>query len=54
MDKCRIHDNSSLIGSKSLFAPTNNPPVIQSDYLNLDSHNIDTCTLKISCWILHI
>ena len=41
-----MHDNSLLISSKSSPTPPDNPPVLQSKYPILDSHNINTFTLN--------
>ena len=45
-ERCRMHDNSSSIISKSASLSSDNPPVLQSKYPILDSHNINTSILK--------
>ena len=44
--RCVLHGKSSLIGSKSISIPPNDTPVLQSKFPILDSHNINTSTLK--------
>ena len=46
IERCRIYNNSSSIGSKSPSTPPDNPPDLQSKYLILDSNNINHSTLK--------
>ena len=46
IERCRIHDNTSLIGSKSSSTPPDNPHVLQSKHLILDSRNVNIYTLK--------
>ena len=41
-----MHDNSSLVSSKSSCTPHDNPPIFQSKYPILDSHSIKTCNFK--------
>ena len=45
-ERCRMHGKSSLIGSKASSILSNNPPILQSKYPILDSHNINTSNLK--------
>ena len=46
VERCIIHDNSSSIGSKYSFTSHDNPLALQSKYHILDSHNINSFTLK--------
>ena len=41
-----MRNNSTSICFKSLSTPPDNPPVLQSKYSILDSHNINTSSLK--------
>ena len=41
-----MHNNSSSIDSKISSTPPDNLPVLQSKYHILDSHNINSFTLK--------
>ena len=45
-ERRRMNDKLLLISSKASFIPPDNPPVLQSKYPILDSHNINTSTVK--------
>ena len=54
IERFRMRNNSTSICFKSSSTPPDNPPVLQSKYSILDSHNINTASFKINLWVLNI